>query len=365
MNRQPHSSLRRRPRTGLAALLLLAAPIVAAPLQAEEGKPSVPPGQTVAAIQESAGHPEAAARCSLWVDCYTGEPTTFDDMLEDLGLARVVYVGEAHTVPRHHAIQQQVVEGLAARGDTLVVAFEMLETDTQPEVDRYNRGEISFDTLAARINWKKRWGNYEQYRGILEAAHRHGAPILALNARRDVVRKVGMEGFDKLSTEDRAVIASDVNFDQPMYETQMTTILQVHAKAMGMENLLRTMYQAQVVRDETMAQTLASFLQGPEGAGRTAVVILGSGHCQHGLGVPSRVARRIPNVNQRILLPSESGEVELSEMEKKLASGISITHDQLKHLQAPIADYLQVSSETVKPEAEDESPATETEAPEK
>jgi uncharacterized iron-regulated protein len=328
----------------------------------EEGKPALPPGQTEAAVQGTAASaaPSAAPgavaglasadRCSLWVDGYTGEPVTFEEMLEDLDKARVVYIGEAHTVVRHHRIQEQVVRALAERGDTLVVGLEMLETDTQPEVDRYNRGEISFDTLAARINWKKRWGNYEQYRGVLEAAREHGAPVLALNARRDVVRKVGMEGFAQLSAEDRAQIASEVDFDQPMYETQMTTILQVHAKAMGMESLLRTMYEAQVVRDETMAQSVAAFLQSEAGSGRTAIVLCGSGHCMHGLGIPSRVQRRMPGISDRILVLSESGEVVLSEMEKKLSSGIEITHDQLKHLQAPIADYLQISEEVEKPE---------------
>jgi len=332
--------------------LLAAGPLLAAPAAA--GEAGRTPAPSASAATPASASPESPAspaeRCSLWVDCYTGEPVAFDDMIEDLDLARVVYIGEQHTAGRHHRIQEQVVEALAARGDTLVLALEMLETDTQPEVDRYNRGEISFDTLAARINWKKRWSNYEQYRGAIEAARRHGAPILALNARRDVVRKVGMEGFAELSPEDRALLPPEVDFDQPMYERQMLTILQVHAKAMGMANLLRTMFEAQVVRDETMAHSVASFLNSEAGRGRTAVVLCGSGHCAHGLGIPSRVERRIPGIAQRILVLSESGDVELSEAERKLASDVRITHADLKHLQAPIADYLQVSAEREKPE---------------
>jgi uncharacterized iron-regulated protein len=104
------------------------------------------------------------------------------------------------------------------------------------------------------------------------------------------------------------------------------------------------MYQAQVVRDETMANTLAEFLKSDAGRGRRAIVILGAGHCQQGMGTPSRVRRRIPGITDRIIVMSQSGDVELSEAEKKLASGVEITHAQLGHLQAPLADYLHIVS---------------------
>jgi uncharacterized iron-regulated protein len=283
-----------------------------------------------------------SGRCSLWIDLYTGEPTSFTDILDDLHQVRVIYLGEGHTLERHHRIQADVVNGLADRGDTLVLGLEMLETYMQPEVDRYWKGEIPFDTLAARVNWSKRWGNYAQYREPMEAARRRGFPILALNARREVVHQVGMEGLEKLPAEDRAQLPAEIVFNQPMYEAQMNTVLQVHAKAMGMPGLLQTMYQAQVVRDETMANTLAEFLKSDAGRGRRAIVILGAGHCQQGMGTPSRVRRRIPGITDRIIVMSQSGDVELSEAERKLASGVEITHAQLGHLQAPLADYLHV-----------------------
>jgi uncharacterized iron-regulated protein len=291
-----------------------------------------------------AGTDADSGRCSLWIDLYTGEPTSFADVLEDLHQARVIYLGEGHTLQRHHRIQADVVNGLAERGDTLVLCLEMLETYMQPDVDRYWKGEIPFDTLAARVNWSKRWGNYAQYREPMEAARRRGFPILALNARREVVHRVGMQGLDRLPAEDRTQLPTEIVFDQPMYEAQMNTVLQVHAKAMGMPGLLQTMYQAQVVRDETMADTLAEFLKSDAGRGRRAIVILGAGHCQQGMGTPSRVRRRIPGITDRIVIMSQSGDVVLSEAEKKLASGVEITHAQLGHLQASLADYLHVVS---------------------
>lgn len=314
--------------TRLASLLAIAVILASA---------SVPPARAA-----EAGVEADSARCSLWIDLYTGEPASFAEILDDLHQARVIYLGEGHTLERHHRIQADVISGLADRGDSLVLGLEMLETYMQPEVDRYWKGEIPFDTLATHVNWGKRWRNYEQYREPIEAARRRGIPILALNARREVVHAVGMEGLDKLPAADRAQLPAEIVFDQPMYEAQMNTVLQVHAKAMGAPGLVKTMYQAQVVRDETMASTLAEYLQSDTGRGRRAVVILGAGHCQQGMGTPFRVRRRIPGITDRIIVMSQSGDVELSEAEKKLASDVEITHSQLGHLQAPLADYLHI-----------------------
>lgn len=314
--------------------------------------PVAPPGQTRVAVSDGSAAvlPAAAAdRCSLWVDLYTGDRVDFADIIEDLRLARVTYVGELHTLRRHHLIQEQILQAMIEAGEPLCIGLEMLEQGTQPELDRYWQGEIPFDTLAARIEWKKSWRNYDDYRAILELARAHRVPVLGLNARRDIVRKVGMQGLDSLAAEDRALLPATIRFDQPMYKQQLVTVLQVHAKAMGMEKLIETMFQAQVVRDETMAESLVRFLESDAGRDRKAIVLCGAQHCAHGMGIPSRVERRLPGIAQRIVVMSESDEVVLSEAERKLSSGISITHADLRHLQAPIADYLQVSENAPEP----------------
>ena len=49
-------------------------------------------------------------------------------------------------------------------------------------------------------------------------------------------------------------------------------------------------FLAQVVRDATMAHTLAKHLKSDRGKGRIAVVFSGRGHIEHGLGIPMRAA---------------------------------------------------------------------------
>jgi uncharacterized iron-regulated protein len=51
-------------------------------------------------------------RCSLWIDVYRGESLAYEDVLNDLETVRVIYLGEYHTVKRHHEIQERILADL-------------------------------------------------------------------------------------------------------------------------------------------------------------------------------------------------------------------------------------------------------------
>ncbi len=114
----------------------------------------------------------AADRPLMWIDACEGEPVEEARVVKDLATARVIYLGERHTLERHHATQARVIDELAQGGSSLVVAMEQLESSQQAEIDRFNRGEFDFDGLARAISWEKHWPGYRQYRPVLEAARR-------------------------------------------------------------------------------------------------------------------------------------------------------------------------------------------------
>jgi uncharacterized iron-regulated protein len=150
--------------------------------------------------------------------------------------------------------------------------------------------------------------------------------------------------MDELDEDIRAELPADMEFDQPMYENHMAGVMMVHASLDDAAAAIRKMYEAQVVRDETMADRLCAFMQSPDGEGRVAVVICGAGHVAQGMGIPSRVRRRMPDTKDRIIVMSESGDVELSPHMKAMARDIKISHEQLRILNVPLADYLHVMS---------------------
>lgn len=297
----------------------------------------------VALVRIGLAGPEGPRRCSLWIDLCQGEPVAYAEMLADLAEARVVYLGERHTLARHHDTQLRILEDLAARGRRLVLGLEQLEAAHQATLDRFNQGQIDFAQLAAATGWPQRWRNYQQYQPLLEAARTRNIPVVALNAPAELIRRVAREGgVDKLPAEARAGLPVELQLCDPPYEKLLGLQLMVHMAATP--ERLRPMIEAQIARDECMAHHLANYLRTEDGANRMAVVLCGAGHAAYGLGMPARVQRRLGEVRQRIVLLSASGDVELSSEEKAASRDVEITHEDLRRLGLPVGDYLQARS---------------------
>lgn len=287
---------------------------------------------------------------SYWLDMFSGEQVDDVTLLDDLATAKIIYAGEVHTIPRHHETQVQIFEALAKRDIPLALGLEQLEAVDQPAVDRFNRKELTFFALAEEIGWAKKWKNYEQYRPLCESAQKRGIPVIALNAPASVIKAVGREGLGALTPELRSQLPLDMATEDPVYEKLMNLLLAVH---MSMDPAkLRTVFEAQVARDETMAVNVLKAANA-DGKSRTVFVVCGRGHISYGLGLPDRVRRRIPEARQRILLVTESGELKLSPAEQAMARSIRIQHEDLRGLQRPLADYLQVLP---RPAAKEEEP---------
>jgi len=296
---------------------------------------SVPLVALVLALPALAQPPEG-----WWLDLYRGEPVTRDEVLADLLASDVVFLGETHTVARHHALQAEVIEAFANAVTPFCLGLEQMECTYQPVLDRYNRGEATLDQVYAETEWEKRWSNIRDYFPLIEAAHAAGARIIALNARAEIVRKVGRSGLGSLTPEERAELPATMRLDDEPYRAQLRLALGVH---MGMpEDRLAQVCDAQIARDETMAESLTRFVGFEEGPPRKLVVLAGSGHMQFGLGTPERVRDRMPSAKLRIVLASVSGELQLSEAEQAMAREVTITHDDMAYAPRPLADYLSV-----------------------
>ena len=286
---------------------------------------------------------EESPRYGIWVDTYRGEPVAYQDVLADLTDVGVIYLGECHSLERHHNIQERILGDLARAGVSLVLGLEQLEFFQQPAVDRYNQGTIDFEELVNATNWPERWRNYEQYRAIVETARELKIPIVALNARSETIRQVARSGgVDKIEPQARKELPAKLQLEDPRYETLLNLELMVHMTVTP--ETLRPIREAQICRDEMMASRLCEFLESEKGRGRTALVLCGAGHVSYGFGTASRVRRRMPKIKERIILLSQSGDLELSPEEEAMAREITITHEQLRQINRPIADYLHVTN---------------------
>jgi uncharacterized iron-regulated protein len=289
-----------------------------------------------------------AAADPVIVDVLTGEPITREALIDDLASVRIVYFGEIHTIDRHHRIHAETLKALHDRGLELALGMEMFPASKQPVLDQWQTSSDSVHDLMIALG-ETYWTNLFDYAPLLLAARELGIPILGLNADDDLVKMVARNGPEGLREEDRSRIPEGTEIINPQNDRLLRLKLRVH-KAFQDKSLDRIVL-AQALRDETMARTVTDYLESAEGMGRVMFVVAGSGHLNYGFGIPERVHRRNP-FNYRIVLPSESGELVLSEAEKGQAVQIEISHEDLRFIRAPIADYLHVTPLKKKPEPE-------------
>ncbi|MFM1824188.1 MAG: putative iron-regulated protein [Planctomycetota bacterium] len=191
----------RRPARGAPrASLALAAVTAAATLlaaggcatRAFEGDPtlSAPSGAVLPA------EPSAPRRLAMF-EGSTGRVLTWADLMAAASRADAVFVGERHDDPVAHAVQLAIYEELVAGYPGTAIALEHLERNEQPTVDRYLRGEITPDEFidgTASRNWagKDTWVPF--FQPLVDTARENGAPVVAANAPRDLVRRARSEG---------------------------------------------------------------------------------------------------------------------------------------------------------------------------
>jgi len=223
------------------------------------------------------------------IDLKAGKALSFDGLMDQLKSVELVFVGENHDNPEHHLIQVQALQGLMARYNVLTVAMEFFPRPSQGIVDKYMEGGIDEPGFLKEIEWKKTWGfPYHFYRPLIVQVREKNGALLAINAPREVVRKVARSGLAGLSDEERSQVARDLDLDNKEHKTYMKKIFGGHSHH-GLKHF-DSFYEAQCVWDETMAETIADYLENNPGP---MVVFTGNGHIVNKFGIPDRVKRRM------------------------------------------------------------------------
>jgi uncharacterized iron-regulated protein len=236
---------------------------------------------------------------------------SFAAIMEKIADKRVVYVGESHTRNEDHLLQLRVIRALFAQNPKLAVGMEMFSREAQPVLDRYVAGELSEREFLKQSGYFSKWSfDYRLYRGIINFARRHHLPIVALNQEKEIVSKVFKEGASALTAEEVAKIPSDRDLAIPGYRERITEVFAMHGEHSTPEQV-NGFFQAQAIWDETMAESVAAFLNThPESR---MVVLAGQGHTDKATAIPPRVARRLPTIRQAVILNSENEALDQTE----------------------------------------------------
>ena len=211
------------------------------------------------------------------------------DVVKGLANKKIVYVGEAHDNFSHHQVQLEILQGLYRQNPKIAVGMEMFQRPFQKALDDYMAGTIDERTFLKRSEYFKRWDiDYHLYKPILDFARAQHLPVIALNARRELVEKVGKGGMDSLSKEEKQEIPAEPDYSDPEYRDRLKEVFAGHQH--GEKGNFESFYQAQILWDETMAESIDRFLkQKPD---YRIVVLAGAGHIQYGSGIPKRAFKK-------------------------------------------------------------------------
>jgi len=220
-----------------------------------------------------------------------------DRIINDLSEKQVIYVGERHDRFSHHMAQLRIIQGLNRHDRKIAVGMEMFQLPFQDVLDSYLVGQIDEKTFLKNSEYLKRWSyDYNLYRPIIEYCKEHDIPVLALNLPAEISQKVAKRGLASLSDEDLKRVPVDLDWSNTDYKIRLREIFEEHPA--GEVKNFDTFYQAQVLWDETMAQSVHNYLN--NNPDRQMVVLAGNGHIAFGDGIPSRIYRR-GNYDQAII----------------------------------------------------------------
>ena len=245
---------------------------------------------------------------------YDTRRATFSDfemMTADLARADVILIGEQHDDPNTHRLELALLEALARRSVPVTLSLEMFERDVQGSVDIYLSGSSGEDEF---LKNSRPWPRYStDYRPLVEFARARRWPVVAANVPRRIaadVAKVGKPAVDSLNSTDRSLAAADLQCPHDAYFNRFAEQMGGHQDSSGSsaDTTTERYYWAQCIKDETMAESVATAFTKLEGRPGAVVHVTGAFHSDYGEGTGERVRRRLAGrrVATLSIIPIES-----------------------------------------------------------
>ena len=223
-------------------------------------------------------------------------------LFAELAGADAVLLGETHNRMDHHRWQVGTLAALHGQRPDMVIGLEMLPRSAQPVLDDWVAGELNEEQFLQESDWYEHWGfNPRLYWPILHFARVHDVPLVALNAERDLVRRLGHEGWESVPADERDGVSAPAD-PAEAYREYLEEVLERHPAAPGGSDAF---IGTQLAWDRMMAAAIADVIEAGGDEPPLVVGIIGSGHLEYGHGVPHQLAD-LGVDDTPVLLPRET-----------------------------------------------------------
>jgi uncharacterized iron-regulated protein len=242
-----------------------------------------------------AGGGPAPDRKALVFDPETDVEASAEQVAARARGAEVIYLGELHDNPRHHAIQARILEALLAAGSRPALAFEMVPETRQADLEAAVRSDAGPAEVDRRLDWSAQgWPDFGMYWPLFELARKHGLPVIGTDLNPDLARRIGRAGL-AAAGEDPARLRSALVDDPARDKAIARRLRAAHCDQISEDRAIR-MLDGWYAHNVVIARRVRGGLE----QATQVVVIIGRGHQSPG-GVPEQLAALRPGTRQFVV----------------------------------------------------------------
>lgn len=244
---------------------------------------------------------------SVFLNTKNGKEVSIDELAKNLSKEHLIFFGEFHDDSTIHSFQNQLFQLIYQYNKNLSLSMEMFERDVQPLLNEYLNGKISNEEF---LKNSRPWPDYQKfYMPMVEFAKNNKLDVLAANIPRKYAAqfvKEGMTGIKKLPPNEKSMIAKDVHLKSDRYlenflETMLGSANEIDSLQPNEINILYLYYGSQVIKDETMAESIANLITSKPN--NLIFHLNGDFHSNMFLGTVQKVIDRIPGIQPIVISP--------------------------------------------------------------
>jgi len=213
-----------------------------------------------------------------------------NDIVNDMNSSDILFYGEDHNDSIGHYLEAEIFKQLSAKyPQKTALSLEMFTTDVQPEIDEYLAGLISEKNF---IKEARAWGNYKDYKPLIEYAKQHQLKVIAANAATRYSNAVTMGGLKVLENFPKI----SFKFLPPLpIDTAQGRYYEKFNETLGGHNMgTMKIYQTQNLWDATMAWSINKFVKVNKGI--KVMQLNGRFHSDEKLGTLGKLAKANPRL---------------------------------------------------------------------
>src|SRR5690606_34805241 len=239
-------------------------------------------------VQQGALHAQIDRSLYVIYDTEKKTEITLQGLVASLDPVDIIFFGEEHNDSVAHVVQLELLKALDERYDRLALSMEMFVSDDQLVLNEYLSGLITERNLNKDATL---WGNYKDYRPMVEYAKEMQLPVLAANAPSRYTNRVTRLGLESLSALDKSAkrLLAPLPIDTlaGRYYEKFSELMGGHE---GMDNM--KIYQSQSLWDATMAYRISKFFKGRNV--HKVLHINGRFHSDEHLGTVAQLSNYLP-----------------------------------------------------------------------